>query len=1551
MSRPAPRSRRDFELAIICALSLEADAVIALFDHHWKDDEKNYAKAPDDPNSYTTGVIGKHNVVVAHMPGMGKASAAGVAVGLRMSFPTIRLALVVGICGGVPKGPHGREIYLGDVVISECLVQYDFGRQYPESFEPKDQGGSGVPPVVIQALLRKLETDHHSAQLREDTRRFLEELQEKSTRALYPGAEADQLFQPSYLHQHREPTACSKCPKDGSHACVDALSRACQELGCGGDGLVRRDIPHNDEGACWPSIHIGKMGSGDTVMKSGTHRDEIAKRDAIIAFEMEGAGVYAYFPSLVIKGVCDYADSHKNKQWQNYAAATAAALKPVFIVDIIRDNTLIGQEDVMQFLTEKLSPDGHNRVSLVALGGMGKTRIALEYALQLKDSSVSVFWIHASNKARILDCYAKIAKKVKIGGYSMPGAGSDNPKLVKDWLESDASGRWLIILDNADDHDLLYGPSRLIDILPRSENGSILMTTRDKKVGFDFAGASRLFRLQRLDCDQAQELLRSKVDDEIESNVDSCEKLCEELEGIPLAIVQASAFMHQNSITAEEYLEHYQQSSEGQISLLSEDFEDSVRDKDSRNPIAATWVISFEYIERKIPLAGELLKRMSILDSHAIPASLVQTKETRLDLVKAFGTLQAFCLITPRVFTTKSAKEVGKRYDLHRLVRLAVRNWLRQLNLLDQQTAKILKVVAENHPDVESTGWKEMDRCRAYLPHALAVLSSCDPKVPDDEAVAPIFHKQEMLADHSPHDVLCARCAGDLMMNVSRTLNLNGLLQASVKWATAAIALRGFVYGRQHRLTIEALIQAATVLYDDRQIERARTFGTEAVQMIEAAPEQPPSLFAWSFEIKGFMQIAEGRLPDEYFRKALKIRVAAFDPDHADILRTKIHLSDAYSYQGRYAEYEELMKDLIESYTRITGPTSAIVLLAKLKLAFNYAANGRDREALVLRADVAASECSISDEKLVETGIILLQRCAHQTRMGNYTEALELGRQSLEHAAEINYLQIMSLRLMAQCYEKQRQYGEAEKLRISVVQHSPNPESGESPGAIEYMKELAVHYENRRMYKEATPVRERILEIEIRKLGRRSPKVILDMCELGLDYSAQKLYDKAANCQYSSLDYPLQAPEARLPAYICRMASIARQMNDSDNYDDAEKVARDAVGLARMHEKATQHQTITSLTQLAFTWFRLHRSREAEEVYREAIDIMSSQGEIKDDLLYLRARLASVLLQEGRYKEAEALAVETRETILQQENVDDRTITLNLRTLAAAHAEQGQYCLAERVCSELLELVKENDWIPEELDHTIILDAIECLETLALTYSRAQRHQDAGMICGKTVAIRTQLNATSNMTAEAMILYRDTLNSQARYQEALKLGLECEERYEQIERQNNTFEQMIRARINTGIALSFAGLGKYSDAEPLAREALETCSRIIGRHHPQSLDFLAVLARILREKDNAELVEAKEMEVEILKAWIGLLGEKNLRIAEAMEALAKTCFKLGDMEEAESRRKKAAEIREGVEVGLEGEEKKKLDYLLLQLLERWDITNDQLASAISRLTV
>lgn len=333
------------KVAILCALPLEADAVQTLFDIHCDGIEIDKMRAPDDSNAYSFGIIGNHNIVLVHMPGMGKGSGAIVATNCRRSFPNVKLALVVGICGGVPFYEKGkREIILGDVVISEGLVGHDFGRQFPDRFVRKAaiSDNFGKPPAEIRGLLNKLKGRLSRRRLEEKAYEHLQTLrQELGDSVKYPGAAEDMAFQGTYRHKHNDANACNVCSPSGSSSdivCDKARSSTCEELSCDKTKLVARrrldavlNVTALGSSGPSPAVHFGYVASGDQVMKSGEHRDNIAKEEGVIAFEMEAAGVWDTFPCLVIKGVCDYADSHKSKVWQDYAAATGACYAKAFL--------------------------------------------------------------------------------------------------------------------------------------------------------------------------------------------------------------------------------------------------------------------------------------------------------------------------------------------------------------------------------------------------------------------------------------------------------------------------------------------------------------------------------------------------------------------------------------------------------------------------------------------------------------------------------------------------------------------------------------------------------------------------------------------------------------------------------------------------------------------------------------------------------------------------------------------------------------------------------------------------------------------------------------------------------------------------------------------------------------------------------------------------------------------------------------------------------------------------------------------------------------------
>ena len=329
-SNRRPLDRSGFEIAIICALPLETHAVLCSLDEIWHEAGQHYRKAIGDCNAYDYGRIGVHSVVVLTLGGMGKVKASTAAQSLKMSFSSIKLSLLVGICGGAPFKSDGSEIILGDVILSESIVEFDFGRRYHGHLVSKNTilDVHGRPNEEILGLLQRWKVPSLLAHLRERSWQHLKSLLEHPlVQTVYPGQEEDKLFPAYYIHRHH--SHCVDCDAIGS-GCGIAMEASCVDLQCEERRLVPRRrlnaelLP--EHGLPIPSIHFGTIGTSDSVMKSAQDRDEYAQSRGIVAFEMEGAGVWNKFNSLIIKGVCDYSDSHKSKKWQHYAAAVAASV-------------------------------------------------------------------------------------------------------------------------------------------------------------------------------------------------------------------------------------------------------------------------------------------------------------------------------------------------------------------------------------------------------------------------------------------------------------------------------------------------------------------------------------------------------------------------------------------------------------------------------------------------------------------------------------------------------------------------------------------------------------------------------------------------------------------------------------------------------------------------------------------------------------------------------------------------------------------------------------------------------------------------------------------------------------------------------------------------------------------------------------------------------------------------------------------------------------------------------------------------------------------------
>ncbi|KAK1841109.1 hypothetical protein CCHR01_16273 [Colletotrichum chrysophilum] len=260
-------------------------------------------------NEYTLGEMGRHNVVIAVLPDAeyGLSTASAVARSMLISFPNVRAGLMVGIAGGAPLDLPGRDIRLGDIVVSSPrdghggVLQYDFGKIIQgQPLQPTRF--LNQPPDVLRAAVAGLK-----AEIEEEGHNFDEEIlkvffKKPRLRAKYsrPPPETDKLF---HSHIVFNPDSATKVTEDESF-----VYRA------------KRTDEEDD-----PAIFYGLIASANQLMKDAVKRDKLAAEKGILCFEMESAGLMNHFPCLVIRGVCDYSDTHKNKQWQGYAAMTAAA--------------------------------------------------------------------------------------------------------------------------------------------------------------------------------------------------------------------------------------------------------------------------------------------------------------------------------------------------------------------------------------------------------------------------------------------------------------------------------------------------------------------------------------------------------------------------------------------------------------------------------------------------------------------------------------------------------------------------------------------------------------------------------------------------------------------------------------------------------------------------------------------------------------------------------------------------------------------------------------------------------------------------------------------------------------------------------------------------------------------------------------------------------------------------------------------------------------------------------------------------------------------------
>jgi tetratricopeptide (TPR) repeat protein len=601
-----------------------------------------------------------------------------------------------------------------------------------------------------------------------------------------------------------------------------------------------------------------------------------------------------------------------------------------------------------------------------------------------------VFWVHASNTDRIEQGYRDIADQVRLAGRNDPKA--DIFKLVHNWLRNEKNGKWFLVLDNADDAAALTLPAdnnpnaqvssknggrkrSLMSYLSQSKNGSVLVTSRTRSVAMQLVDESDILSIGPMDDASGSELLQKKLGEKV--GKDGTVELAKALEFMPLALVQAAAYIRQRAprCSVQQYLEDFHKSDRKRTSLLDYDGGHLRRDEEAKNSILITWQISFDHILRARRSAADLLSLMSFFDRQGIPEELLRGQnriETRQKSIKDDGAknTDSDCdsdsdsedsdseasvddgfeedILTLRNYSFIGITTNATTFDMHRLVQLATRKWLEEHGQLETWKGQYINNLCTASPTGEYEDWAQ---CQALFPHAKSALLQT-PK------------SQESLEKWAA-----------LLYNAA--------------WS---MKVRVKLLGNEHAATLSSMAMAANAARLAGRWKEAEELGLQAMEIMVRVlgEEHPDTLTSMGNLALTYGDQGRWKEAEELGLRVMEIRVRVLGEEHPDTLASISNLASTYSNQGRWKEAEELEVRVLEMRVRVLGEEHPSTLTSMDNLASTYIDQGRWKEAEELGLRVLKMSVRVLGEKHPDTLISMSNLAYTLKSQSRDVEALSL---------------------------------------------------------------------------------------------------------------------------------------------------------------------------------------------------------------------------------------------------------------------------------------------------------------------------------------------------------------------------------------------------------------------------------------------------------------------------------------------------------------------------------------------------------------------------------
>ncbi|KAL8318786.1 hypothetical protein RB597_005851 [Gaeumannomyces tritici] len=1278
-----PASRDGFHIAIICALPRESDAIELLFDEFY-DDHHKYGRSADDDNTYTTGRIGQHSVVLVVLPKMGVTAAVLASIGLRTSFSNVKLALLVGICGGLPS-IGGQDAFLGDVIISTSIFNHDFGRSYTTEFVPKTSIEDSLNHANdhIRGLINSFQRMRIRRELQTKATKNLSRLQDAAkqhgdSRYKHPSNSTDKIYSADYEHKHRDKdNRCTQCDAIPAAFCPGAAKMTCTQLGCEEAHLApRMDRLKKRPVGLVPQIFLGRVASGNAVMKSGSLRDGFANKHDVIAFEMEGAGAWEKVPCIVVKGICDYADSHKNKQWQDFAAATAASVA-VAIFDRYelpdgvssRPAAAEGGQPIPDSLSRPqhaLAQPSHafhnhggvtHSVQGSTFGDGANIHISAVYHTAAPETPPQPFaTIPFSrdpdfvDRGDILDqllqrCSEPAGRMALVGlggiGKSQLAiefahrAAEKTPNKWIFWIHAGTQARveegFQAIADvvklpgrnqpKADVLQLVYGwlsneqNGRWTIILDSADNGGVFYATNDGRKGKPLANYLPQSRNGSIVVTTRNRDLAFRLTGDHKNIIDIK----------PMVLADALLLLKKklgplpDTDTAKALVQA--------LDLV---------------PLAISQAAA--YIQARSPLSS--------VGKYLAEFQKGEYKRTRL-LSHDAGDLRRDGGASNAILTTWQIS-----FEHIRSERPSAADLLALMSFFDRQGIALSLLKPLNTENVQ---WDSGSESGSSSDEA-------DDGFEDDVAILRGF----CLVSASENASAASEDA--------KALEMHGLVQLSMRQWLEADGLQN----KFRRQFVERIAAAfPTGDYSNWATCQKLFAHVDAAMNCRPTEEGTQELWAGLMYRGGWYALEQGKYgaAEQMVGKSKRSREKQLGNSDEKTLNSVALYAEIFRNQGRWQEAEKLEVEVMETRKTKLGVDHPDTLTSMANLASTFWNQGRWEEAEKLEVEV------------METS---------KTKLG------------VDHPDTLR-----SMNNLASTFWNQGRWEEAEKLQVEVMETRKTKLGVDHPDTLTSMNNLALTWKSQGRWQEAEKLNVEVMETSKTKLGVDHPDTLRSMNNLALTFWNQGRWEEAEKLQVEVMETRKTKLGVDHPDTLTSMANLASTFWNQGRWEEAEKLEVEVMETSKTKLGVDHPDTLTSMANLASTFWNQGRWEEAEKLEVEVMETSKTKlGVDHPDTLTSMANLASTFWNQGRWEEAEKLNVEVMETSKTKLGVDHPDTLTSMANLASTFWNQGRWEEAEKLEVEVMETSKTKLGV----DHP---DTLTSMNNLAFTWKSQGRHKDA----------------------------------------------------------------------------------------------------------------------------------------------------------------------------------------------------------------------------------